>query len=145
MRGPISYTFLFNLVMIFVLIIFCFMAGTLSYYKAFKVNNKIIYNIEKFEGYNDDAKIAIERFLGSMSYKSGGIKCAAKYRDMTLVYEGQDYSYCIYIDNESPKTGDYYKYGVLTYMEIDLPLVNLVNFKVFTKTNSIYKFTNVQP
>ena len=30
-------------------------------------------------------------------------------------------------------------------MEIDLPLVNLVNFKVFTKTNSIYKFTNVQP
>lgn len=145
MRGPIAYTFLFNLVMIFVLIIFCFMAGTLSYYKAFKVNNRIIYNIEKFEGYNDDSKIAIERFLGSMSYKTGGIRCADEYRDMFLVYEGQDYSYCIYIDNESPMAGDYYKYGVLTYMEIDLPLISLVNFRVFTKTNSIYKFTNVQP
>ena len=145
MRGPIAYTFLFNLVMIFVLIIFAFMAGTMSYYKAFKVNNNIVHNIEKLEGFNEDSKLYIERFLGSISYKSGGIKCAEKYRDMFLVYEGQDYSYCIYIDNESPMAGDYYKYGVLTYMEIDLPLINLVNFRVFTKTNSIYKFTNVQP
>lgn len=143
MRGPIAYTFLFNLVMIFVLIIFAFMAGTMSYYKAFKVNNNIVHNIEKLEGFNEDSKLYIERFLGSISYKSGGIKCAEKYRDMFLVYEGQDYSYCIYIDNKSPKTGDYYKYGVLTYMEIDLPLVNLINFKIFTRTNSIYKFTDL--
>ena len=143
MRGPIAYTFLFNLVMLFILIIFAFMAGTMSYYKAFKVNNNIVHNIEKFEGFNEDSKLYIERFLGSISYKGGGIKCTEKYRDMFLVYEGQDYSYCIYIDNISPKTGDYYKYGVLTYMEIDLPLVNLINFKVFTRTNSIYKFTNL--
>ena len=142
MRGPIAYTFLFNLVIIFVLIVFGFLAGTMSYYKAFKVNNRIIHNIEKFEGFNEDAKIPIEQFLGSISYKSGGIKCSDKYKNMTLVYEGTDYSYCIYIDNTKPQSGDYYKYGVLTYMEIKLPIINLVNFKVFTRTNSIYKFTN---
>ena len=73
------------------------MAGTMSYYKAFKVNNRIVHSIEKFEGFNSDSQLEIEIFLGSMSYKSGGKRCAETYKGMTLVHEGVTYSYCIYI------------------------------------------------
>ena len=142
MRTPIAYTFIFNLMIIFILIVFAFMAGTMSYYKAFKVNNRIVHSIEKFEGFNSDSQLEIEIFLGSMSYKSGGKRCAETYKGMTLVHEGVTYSYCIYIDLENPKSGEYYNYGVLTYMSIDFPLLNVVNFPVFTRTNEIYKFTN---
>ena len=54
MRTPIAYTFIFNLMIIFILIVFAFMAGTMSYYKAFKVNNRIVHSIEKFEGFNEN-------------------------------------------------------------------------------------------
>ena len=142
MKTAIAYTFLFNLMIVFILIVFAFMAGTMSYYKAFKVNNRMVHAIEKFEGFNNESQLEIEIFLGSLSYKSDGINCAETYKGMHLVHQGTTYSYCIYIDPEKPKSGQYYNYGVLTYMSIDLPLVNLINFPVFTRTNEIYKFTN---
>ena len=128
MRTPIAYTFLFNLMIIFIFIVFAFLAGIMSYYKAFKVNNRMVHSIEKYEGFNEDSKVDIEQFLGGMSYKAGGLNCAEKYKGMDLVYQGESYSYCIYINPSKPKSGEYYNYGVLTYMTVDLPLINIINF-----------------
>ena len=151
MSGPVGHTFIYNLIIIFIVIVFGFLAGTMSYYKAFKINNRIVSAIEKFEGYNDSANggsiSEIDKILKSFGYSIEKIECPTEYKNMQLVESSKQqtinpYKYCIYIDNSKPTKGTYYTYGVLTYMNIDLPFVNRINIPVFTKTNRIYKFTN---
>lgn len=149
MSGSVGHTFIYNLIIIFVVIIFGFLAGTMSYYKAFKINNRIVSAIEKFEGYNSKepnmgSKQEIDRILSNFGYSTETVYCRPKYKGMYLVQLSQNngYKYCIYIDNETPKSGEYYKYGVLTYMNINLPFIKKLNLPVFTKTNRIYKFTD---
>lgn len=143
MNKAIGHTFIYNIVILFIIIVFAFIAGILSYYKAFKVNNRIVHAIEKYEGYNTLSKSEIDYTLGNLGYTIGDANCAQEYRDMILVDDfNESYRYCIYIDKENPRSGDYYTYGVLTYMNIDLPIISILNIPVFTRTNQIYKFTN---
>lgn len=155
MSGPIGHTFIYNLIILFIVIVFGFLAGTMSYYKAFKINNRIVSAIEKFEGYNTNAAgngslDEINRVLGSFGYRLAeeDFNCPASYGDMNLLEVDSDivgknpYRYCIYANNTRPREGDFYMYGVLTYMNIDLPFIEKLNIPVFTKTNMIYKFTN---
>lgn len=154
MSGPIGHTFLYNLIIIFIVIVFGFLAGTMSYYKAFKINNRIVSAIEEFEGYNSNETKGgsieeINRILTNFGYSLDKIDCKDVYNEMTLVQTSNDssknpYKYCIYIDETTPTKGKYYTYGVLTYMNIDLPFVNRINIPVFTKTNRIYKFTSTK-
>ncbi len=141
MNSPIGHTFIYNIVILFVIIVFAFISGTLSYYKAFKVNNRIVHAIEKFEGYNPFSKEEIETVLGNLGYSLQSANCREEYKGMHLVSIGENYRYCIYIDPENPKSGEYYNYGVLTYMNLDLPVINMINIPIFTRTNLIYKFT----
>lgn len=145
MSGPIGHTFIYNIIILFIIIVFAFLAGIMSYYKAFKVNNGIVNAIEKFEGYNDASKNEIDRILGNLGYSSKEAKCPDKYKEMGLsdnLNSDKRFQYCIYIDNEEPGAGEYYSYGVLTYMNIDLPIINLIEIPIFTKTNQIYKFSD---
>ena len=153
MSGPIGHTFMYNLIIIFIVIVFGFLAGTLSYYKAFKINNRIVSAIEKFEGYNSNesdggSKQEINSVLTNFGYSREKITCPGEdgddYKGMKFVENGDKngFRYCIYIDNEKPSKNSYYTYGVLTYMNIDLPFIKRINIPVFTKTNRIYKFTN---
>lgn len=142
MSGPIGHTYIYNIVILFVVIVFAFLAGTLSYYKAFKINNIIISSLEKYEGYNDLSKAEIERSLNNIGYSTSGIKCEAKYRDMSLVTLPDSpnvYNYCIYIDS-TLTSGTYHNYGVVTRMSIELPVIERLTLPVFTKTNRIYVF-----
>lgn len=153
MSNPIGHTFMYNIIIVFILIIFGFMAGVMSYYKAFKINNRIVYIIEKYEGYNDKSVAEIERTLGSIGYTSDkrGLSCGEDYRGMKLVaFNSTKYRYCIYIDKNVADdrlhgTGEYFTYGVKTYMSIDLPVVSWIRLPVFTRTNQIYKFTKDAP
>ena len=54
MKEAIANAGVFNLIIIFVIILLAFFIGSLGYSKAFKVKNLIVYEIEKDEGY--DAK-----------------------------------------------------------------------------------------
>ncbi len=142
MSGPIGHTYIYNIVILFVVIVFAFLAGTLSYYKAFKINNIIISSLEKYEGYNDLSKAEIERSLNNIGYSTSGIKCEAEYRDMSLVTLPDSpnvYNYCIYIDS-TLTSGTYHNYGVVTRMSIELPVIERLTLPVFTKTNRIYVF-----
>lgn len=149
MSGPVGHTFIYNIMILFIVIVFAFLAGTMSYYKAFKVNNKIILELEKFEGYNDLSKEKIDQYLSNMGYQQReNHRCSGTYRDMELVsLNDERYKYCIYIgteesvDDTRPNCREYYLYGVVTYMSLDLPLINLIQLPVFTRTNRIYKFT----
>ncbi len=146
MGSSIGHTFLYNLIILFIIIIFAFISGTLSYYKAFKVNNRIVHAIEKFEGYNDKSKEEIDRVLYSLGYSTESANCSDEYKNMYFVNSlGYNYNYCVYIETENPQKNTYYSYGVLTYMKLDLPIINILNIPVFTRTNKIYKFTSTDP
>lgn len=145
MSGTVGHTYIYNIIILFVIIVFAFLAGALSYYKAFKVNNIITGSIEKYEGYNALSKTEIEKNLSNIGYTIGdSSSCKATYKGMnlvTLVGNSEAYSYCIYINNVNPQSGDYYTYGVVTHMSIQLPIINKLTLPIFTKTNQIYKFT----
>lgn len=52
MRESIGTVSLLNFVIFYILLVFAFLAGTLSYYKAYRINNAIVTSIEKYEGFN---------------------------------------------------------------------------------------------
>ncbi len=149
MSGPLGHTFLYNLIILFILIVFGFLAGTMSYYKAMKVNDTIVSEIEKYEGYNTSSKDdgsfdAIERNLATLgySYTEPGFKCPTSYGGMsTSVYtkKSKQFEYCIYVDPTGPDE-EYHTYGVLTFIKINLPLIKEIKIPVFTKTKQIYNF-----
>lgn len=155
MSNPIGHTFMYNIIIIFIVIVFAFLSASLSYYKAFKINNRIVYSIEKYEGYNELSIDEINKILTNFGYDRDtrfiSNECRENYKDMTLVSgTSPEFRYCIYIDNyvissSNHASGTYYTYGVKTYMTIDLPVVKLIKIPIFTKTNQIYKFTNDEP
>jgi len=155
MKNAIGNTFIYNIIIVFIVLIFAFLSGALSYYKAFKVNNRIVYIIEKYEGYNSLAKQEINRYLDTIGYSRDlrNLDCSSyKGTDtMTIIEDNsKEHRYCIYVDNSVANSrnygnGTYYSYAVRTYLSIDLPLINLIRIPITTKTNQIYKFTSTPP
>lgn len=140
MRESIGSTFLYNMIIIFIVIVFAILAATLTYYKAFKVNTRIINSIEKFEGYNNLARTEIQNVLTGIGYT---IKeqhtCPRQKNGGSLEPEDRKFRYCVYYFNESNK---YYSYGVITYITLDIPLVNTyLHIPIYTKSNRIYRFS----
>lgn len=151
MREAIGNTFIVNLLMVFIGVMSALLVGSVSYSKAFKVKNRIIYTIEKYGGWNVETssgynvvQAEIESSLKDIGYPlvvsnpfTGG--CPNK-TGANLVYGGHSdprntYHYCVYeYQNER---GTYY--GVTTFMHFDIPLIgNYLEFPVSGKTKSLY-------
>ena len=155
MKTPIGSIFMYNIIILFIVIVFAFLSGIMSYYKAFKVNNRIIYIIEKYEGYNSLAIQEIQKQLDGLGYSQDmrNLNCAGYKEANTLVNINENsrrHRYCVYVDanvaNSSNHGNDtYYVYTIKTYMSLDLPLVSWIRIPITTKTNQIYKFTNTAP
>ena len=153
MREAIGNTFIVNLLMVFLGVMSALLVGSVSYSKAFKVKNRIIYTIEKYGGWNvqtsdgyNVVQSEIEASLKEIGYPlvvsnpfSGG--CPSK-SGATIVYGGHTggssrntYHYCVY-EYQSEK-GHYY--GVTTFMHFDIPLIgNYLEFPVNGKTKALY-------
>jgi len=162
MKASIAHTFVYNLIIIYILIVFGLLAATLNYYEAFKVNNMAIASIEKYEGYNDLSRAEISNILDTIGYfrssnfnmsscpeKKGAVVAATDDDDqipyMLCVYEYSDDS--INISSTTGKVvrkereGSYYNYSVVSYIYVDLPLIKSFSIPVHTKAERIYKFT----
>lgn len=68
MREAFGGAFMIKLMMVFLVIYVIFIAMALNYAKAFKTKNGIIDYIEKYEGYNDSSKEAIDAYLERIQY-----------------------------------------------------------------------------
>lgn len=133
MRQSLGMSQQLNIIIIFILVVFALLAASLSYYKAFRVNNVIVDSIEKYEGYNDFAKKKINNDLGGIGYQKLNSNCG----ENNLSENGS--GYCVYL-NESVKNKNNvksYSYKVTTYMYIDLPLMNLIRIPVNSSTMQI--------
>lgn len=68
MRESISYSFVLNMVILFMFVCLAIIAGIFSYYRAFRANTIVINAIEKYEGYNCLSEEESKRKLNTISY-----------------------------------------------------------------------------
>ncbi len=146
MRQAIGSTVLYNIMIVFIVITFGFLAATLSYMKSFKLNGKIANSLERFEGYNQLSANEIETSLSNLGYrisKVGNLDCPdRKHNGKTyspILEFGTNYKYCVY---EYPKANGYFTYGIMTYIYMDIPIVGgTFNLPVYSETERIFEFT----
>ena len=132
---------LYNIIIVFIFIVFAFVAATLSYAKAFRVNSRIINAIEKYEGYNKLSSDEIESNLQSYGYTvNKNFKCPKRSDGGKIITRFENnYAYCIYYYKEDAR---HYTYGVLTYLYVDLPFTDVFKLPVYTRTERIFKFNS---
>lgn len=143
MREGIGSVFLYNIIIIFIVITFGFLSASLSYLKAFKVNGRIANSIEKFEGYNSLSIEEITNTLNILGYRKQDIDCNESipegYQETDVKDDRKIHEYCVYRSIES--INGYYTYKIVTYIHLDIPLVGGV-FKIPVKseTETIFRF-----
>ncbi len=162
MRQGIGAIGTFNIIIIYIMVVFGLLIGAINYYKAYKINSRVLDIIEKYEGYNSLAVSEIDDFMGSIGYVQGNKGCENTSHGANLVTKkngghdmDQNYDYCVYFhpadgtkkDINGTKT--YYNYSVVTYIYIDLPGFNQMNgghgIPVYTKGERTYKFGTKNP
>lgn len=137
MKESISYTFLLNIIITFIVISFFVIMCIMSYTRAFRVNSKIVHAIEIAEGYNKVSKVQIDNIL-TTGYQKFNVECQPKEGQVAInTVDGKtNDGTCIYYF----KNGDKYNYGVITYMTFDFPLINqLVRIPVYTRTMTLHE------
>lgn len=155
MREGIGETFTYNMIILFIIIVFGILSATISYYKAYKVNNRILDSIDKFEGYNNDAQKDIQNKLTTIGYTQGDANDCPQRSKGELVHPDPEYNnhlYCVYyfendrssVDKRTNKEHEpiYYNYSVASYIYIELPIVGAFKIPVYTKGERIYNFSH---
>lgn len=168
MKESISYTFLLNIIIVFMVVCGAIIAGVFSYYKAFRANSIISETIEKYEGYNCLSKEEIAKKLTTIGYKTPfNVSCNARdgkceadnengYKiisyDLDLdrlkttnhqLYDEPMNSSYICDGTNGCTTNKHYQYGIYTYMYVDVPVVSsLIKMSFFSRTSIMYEYRN---
>lgn len=167
MREAIGGTWLFQIVIFFVLLFTGYMCLSINHSKAFNVKNTIIKTIEREEGINldnpdrDDAIKKIVEYLEKASYRTTG-KCPKGYEGFNRsgkkdsrnsafcirkqsIYEGSpdnvgNNTYALDWIDDVKEFPDQSYYRVVVFYQLDLPIFNeAFNFKVTGDTRIISK------
>lgn len=143
MREGIGSVFLYNIIIVFVFLVFAFLAAIMSYSKAFKVNSRIVATIEKFEGYNSLAIGEVQTFLQGMGYRREDNYTCPDRNGTPAAENGFPYRVCIY--GPESTSNNHYRYEVISYMHFDFSAVGVVfSVPVYAKTNSMYKYSFIE-
>lgn len=156
MRESIGTVSLLNFIIFFIFLVFAFLMGTFSYYKAYRVNNSIVSSIEKYEGFNALSQEEINQKLTGLGYQEVSFKCPATHGEGKLMDINGNYSgvtssnrgyegYCIYVYNKDTKeqkdTDVYDSYEVVTIITFQFPVIqDLLKLRVSARTGLIYNF-----
>lgn len=150
MRQGIGSVFIYNIIIVFIVITFGFLSATLSYMKAYKVNGRIANALEKYEGYNALSSGEINNTLSSLGYRLGIKKCETKTHN-GHIYSSEERSdkshlYCVYEYNNKANSDfhdGYFTYGITTYIFFDIPIIGgTFKIPVYSETESIFKFSS---
>ena len=155
MREAIGGTWLFGLVITFIVFFASFLAVSINYSKAFNVKNNVVDLISKYEGNNINARSHIASYLRTTGYlvtgtcpkkgdNIGGVESNYNYVGYNLegekVNAGEKAYFCISCDStDSNETINKRFYRVIVFFKIDLPVVgNITTFRIKGETESIY-------
>lgn len=154
MRESIGTVSLLNFIIFFIFLVFAFLAGTFSYYKAYRVNNAMVAAIEKYEGFNEYAYNEINQKLSNLGYERVNFSCPSTKGTGKLIStdgtpvdnDAKGYTgYCIYRyakdDATSSDTDQYDSYEVTTVITFQFPVIqDLLKLRVSSRTRRIYNF-----
>ena len=147
MREAIGGTWLFGLVITFIVFFASFLAISVNYSKAFNVKNNVVDLISKYEGNNCNARKNIGKYLNDVGYLVTGecknVDCVDyipyDLNGNNVTGSNKGY-YCVAKDNTGSSTDiDKSYYRVMVFFRVDLPVIgNLTTFKIKGETESIY-------
>ncbi len=130
MKESIANSYVFMIIITFIIIIMLVFLSSLAYSKAFKVKNKIVDLIEKYDdGYSEENRAVldqkIEEMLKDIGYRvSNNHTCPTRTTKsgnvLTAINNQKNYRYCIY---EEPQ-GRGNQYYVVAYMYLDIPIID---------------------
>ena len=142
MKDAVGGGLLLNLVVIFTSIIILFFVGIIAYSKAYKIKNRVIEVIERYETFDKKAVDELKVDLLRAGYRTAtNEQIRAKCGSDSLTYGvGAGFLYCVYGDNSST-TGDTFK--VVTYVRFDFPVIgDLITIPVKGETKVLGKSYN---
>ncbi len=137
MRSAVGNTFLYNIVIVFVVLVLLILISSLSYSKGFKAKNKIVSIIENNRGYDNEAIEKIDAVLKESGYRprSAFKNKQCPDRNGELLEQSDKYFYCVYSNNTD--RGVYY--SVTIYIRFEIPLLSgILEFPVNGDTRTIY-------
>lgn len=146
MRETIASTWIYQLVIIFILMFVAFLILSLTYSKNYKTKNEIIDIIEKYEGVNQKSVQLINNYLSYTGYKVKH-SCPTQPNDwlgatslenisLTKAQVGEKYYYCLRRVINSNKM----YYQVKTFFKFNLPIFGDIHtFTVDGTTNDIFR------
>jgi len=152
MRESIASTWVYQLVIIFILIFVSFLTLSLTYSKAFKNKNELLNIIEKHEGVTVDTIGVINNYLVANGYKATN-KCpqndgyawygVSDIYSENITFEnsvaGRKYYYCIR-RQKSKASGNKVYYELKVFFRFNLPIVeNIGTFTVDGTTSDIFE------
>lgn len=166
MREAIGGTWLFNLVIFFVLLFAGYMCLSINYSKAFGVKDKIINELERNggvkvytnENYTDIALSNISKYMEKVGYRTNGSCSDYEYGcgldgkcSKTNSESNKSYAFCL----SEIKANDAYSYAingefiyvsyykVKVFYQLDLPILRSVfDFNIKGDTKLLYKTAN---
>ena len=137
MKEAIANAGVFNLIIIFVIVLILLFIGSLSYSRGFKAKNKVIEEIEKDQGFTSSTEDRVNEWLGNIGYRPNvGLNRNSDVCDPSVSGSGVTgtflngdgpYQYCVYEFDTCSSSGDNSKcgkyYRVITYMYFDIPII----------------------
>ena len=153
MREAIGGTWLFGLVLTFIVFFASFLAVSINYSKAFNVKNNIVDLIGKYEGNNCNSRKKIGEYLNDVGYLVIG-SCDTGYYayDLQGNYLGESNTnnkvkgyYCVKSEDIDNTLVDKRYYRIMVFFKLDLPMVgDLTTFRIKGETESIYFPTSIE-
>ena len=124
MREAIGGTWIFSIVIIFIVLFTGYLAVSVNYSKAFKVKNGIINIIEHNEGLNPTAQNEIKSYLGGVGYY---VYSTCKTSENEKGYEPNNtntgYRYCISKREAGGGSVPKAYYKIKVFFRLDLPII----------------------
>ncbi len=136
MREAIGGTWIFGIVVTFIVLFSSYLAISVNYSKAFRVKNQIVSEIEKNEGMSA-AYDKIENYLDNQGYYVYQ-SCGSGWKGYLEGTKSGSYRYCV--KPTSDTTGSIPKtyYTVKVFFRLDLPVIgNIFVFPVTGETKQI--------
>ncbi len=140
MKESIGTSYLFQIVVVFVLLFTGYLCLSINYARSYAVKNNIVNNIQREKAFDDGARAKIKNYLKDVGFKSIG-KCPDGYdaysADGVLQGDGKKGVYCVKKvttpeHNDVPAV-NYYR--VVVFYKLDLPVFGSVfSFKNYGDT-----------
>ncbi len=138
MREAIGGSWIFTIVIVFIVLFSGYLAISVNYSKAFKVKNGIISIIEQNEGLNSTAQEEINTYFSGVGYYVYSA-CSSEEKGYGPNNTNTGYRYCVSkrVSGDGTFRKTYYK--VRVFFRLDLPVFgSIFVFPVSGETKAVY-------